>query len=303
VIRGLTTAAAGMLADERLQQALANNLANTETPGFKPTDGEILSFPEQLIRVWGYGTGAVGPAIGVLTTGAVFQEGVPLFVQGMQEKTGRALDVAIQDSATAAATPDGGWHSFLPVAYTSPQGAAGLALTRDGHLDTDAQGVLIDAAGHPVVPVDAAGLPLYNARIVINPAYRGTALFSADGGPVIDANGQPSYTVRPAGNLAGAPVAGARLGLVDANVQQLAPLGETEWMIGGQLQAVPPAGSIRPGTGTITPGALETASVDEAATMTRMLAAVAQYEANQRVIQAEDQTLGQAVTDVGKVNA
>lgn len=37
-----------MPSDERLQQALANNLPNSETPGFKSTTGELLAFQEQL---------------------------------------------------------------------------------------------------------------------------------------------------------------------------------------------------------------------------------------------------------------
>ncbi|MBX6352132.1 MAG: hypothetical protein IRZ10_02255 [Thermoflavifilum sp.] len=302
MIRGLTTAAAGMLATERWQQALANNVANADTPGFKPSTGEILSFPEQLLSLWDYGAQQVGPPVGVLSTGAVFQEGVPLFLQGAVEQTGRRLDLAIQDSAADAAQTAGGWHSFLPVAYSGMDGETGIVLTRDGHLDTDAQGVLVDAAGHPVLPVDAQGRVLYDARIVINPNYRGQDLFGTDGAPLVDAGGEPSYTVRPAANLTGPAIAGARLGLVDANVANLQPLGETEWMAGA-IQPTLTQGTWRPGTGTITPRALEDSSTDVTATMTRMIAAAAQYTANQRVEQAVDQTLGVAVTDVGKVNA
>jgi flagellar basal body rod protein FlgG len=109
--------------------------------------------------------------------------------------------------------------------------------------------------------------------------------------------------VKPANNLGGPTIPGARLGVVDANVSQLSPLGDTEWQVGPNLSANPPAGALRAGTGKLTPGALEASGVDETATLTRMIAAVAQYEANQRVIQVEDAELGKAVTDVGKVNA
>lgn len=435
MIRGLTTAASGMLADERLQQMLANNLANLETPGFKASDGALLAFPEQLLMRLHYGD-ATGPVIGKAGTGVVFQEGVPRFSEGSVTATGRALDVAILDTTPAgtyaavqttgaAATPagqtgagagqagtgatgvaagqtgagqpvaiasvlgpvavgpggrltagglplavldaagqaipgiyavrnpayqgsglvaadgkpdydaagqpsylfadangrivgrpgDAAWqgaalrigsdvdmgdHSFFAVAYSSSEVPAGVALTRDGHLSLNSRNELVDAAGHPILPVGPNGLPLPQARIVVNPAYQGHDLFAQNGDPVYDQHGQPSYRVVGPGGQA---VPGARLGLVDADVTRLVPLGETEFMVGGTLNPQQVVAALRPGTGRLAPGKLEQSNVDPAATMTRMLAVIAQYQANQEVIRAEDETLAKAVQDVGHVNA
>lgn len=418
---GLTTAASGMLADERLQQMLSNNLANAQTPGFKTSDGSILAFPQQLMMQMQYGSNS-GTPIGTMGTGATFQEGVPLFIQGMLQNSGRNLDVALVDStppgtyAAVAGAPAGGgngpagnaaagnaaagnaqtppnslqgtvtagaggrlsvqgqplavlgssgqvlsgvyaavnpnykgtalyaadgkpnydpngnpsylfvnakgavlgqpgepgWsgaairignqndmglHSFYAVAYQSPAGPSGIALTRDGHFDVNANHQLVDASGNAVLPVNAAGKPLYNARIVLNTAYQGSTLFGANGQPVIDRNGQPSYRVV---DTAGNTVPGARLGSVNADVTQLTPLGQTEFMVGGTLNPTQVSSQLKVGTGTMKPGELEDSNVNMTATMGQMLAAISSYEANQRVVQTENTMLTQAVQQIGQ---
>ncbi|MCL6637116.1 MAG: flagellar basal body protein [Alicyclobacillus sp.] len=446
MIRALTTAASGMVAMERQQQALANNLANAETPGFKAVMSELLAFPEQRLALWDYDSGGpTGSQIGRITTGVAFQEGVPLWTPGTLQTTGRTLDVAIRDSTpagpyavvwnggmgaattlfpgpvqTTAAQPgvqspalaapvppapvnpspgavqtvagqvvagpngvlevagrplavlnadgqplagvfaarnpayqgqalaggdgrplydnhgqpsyrwvdaagnvvgqpgddawlgaglrvgnadDMGWHSFFAVDYAAQPGAGSggpaWVLTRDGHFALDANNILVDAAGRPVLPIGPSGLPIPGGRIRINPAYQGKDLFQPDGLPVVDSAGNPSYSVIDAN---GNPVAG-RLGVVDADVTQLNPLGAGEFALAGATTAAQALALLRPGSGSVQPGSLEQSNVDASATMTQMLAALAQYEANQRVLRTEDTLLGDAVEQVGKVNA
>lgn len=425
MLRGLTTASSGMLADERLQQMLANNLANAQTPGFKSSDGSLLMFPQQLLQQMNYGENG-GTTIGKTGTGVVFQEGVPLFIQGMLQNSGRNLDVALVDStpsgtyaavaapgaaggsavgqagasptgqAGAAATgqalpasvqgtvvagPGGqltihgqplavlnangqvqpgmyaavnpqyqgtalyaadgkpnydannnpsyvfvdgkgalagvpgqsgfdglsirtgtdanmGAHSFFAVAYQSPDGPGGIALTRDGHLDVNANHQLVDAAGNAILPVGANGQPIVSGRIVLNANYQGTDLFGPGGEPVVDKSGQPSYRVT---DTAGNPLPGAKLGSVNADVSQLTPLGQTEFMVAGTLNAAQVTGLLQTGTASLKSGEVEQSNVDMTATMGKMMSVISQYEANQRVIQTEDTLLGEAVQQVGKV--
>lgn len=415
-----------MLAEQRLQEMLTNNLANAETPGFKASDGSLLAFPDVLLQRLQYGTDAgtgtgTNNVVGTLGQGVVLQEGIPVFSQGTTQSTGRLLDVAIVDGTPAgqygviagaggvagagaaggsAGAGNGGgqalasvrgtvtvgpggrleiqgqplavvdangnpmngvyvaknpayqgtgllgadgapvtdakgntsyiyvnaqgaqvgvpgkgkWqgvsprigsqdvmgdHSFFPVAYGG--GATpGLALSRDGHLNIDAQHNLVDASGSRILPIDANGRPILGASIRMNPNYHGTSLFNTDGTPVVDNAGQPSYTVV---SQTSANVAGARLGTVDADVTTLAPLGQSEFMVGGTLNAAQVMPQLKVSTGTIQPGSLEQSNVDQAATLTQMMAVVAQYEANQRMLQTQDQELAKAVEDVGKVNA
>ena len=101
---------------ERRQEIASNNLANTETPGFK---GQRVF--AQLLD----GMGA--PVAGVrddLTAGVI-------------RETGRPLDVALSG--------DG----FLVV-----EAEDGEALRRGGSLSLDAAGVLVDSAGRPVLGRD-----------------------------------------------------------------------------------------------------------------------------------------------------
>ncbi|MCL6594500.1 MAG: flagellar basal body rod protein, partial [Alicyclobacillus sp.] len=198
---------------------------------------------------------------------------------------------------------DMGWHSFFAVDFAANPGAGSggpaWVLTRDGHFSLDANNILVDAAGRPVLPVGPGGVPIPGGRIRINAAFQGKELFQTDGMPVIDSAGNPSYSVMDAN---GNPVAG-RLGVVDADVTQLQPLGSGEYALAGAPTTAQALAQLRPGSGSIQPGSLEQSNVDASATMTQMLAALAQYEANQRVLRTEDTLLGDAVEQVGKVNA
>jgi|GEM_PF-1593354 len=404
MIRGLTDSASGMLVNQRMQDMLANNLANAQTPGFKAAQGSTLSFPEQLIRQMNYTTQdyGAGTPMGMMGTGVVFQEGVPNFTQGAVQNTGRNLDVAVVDnslpgtltkvlagnnqtrvtnSPIAATGPQGrlqaggspvavlnstgqpvagvyavknpaytgqaftaadgrpdydangqpsylyanaqgtvigspanqdystwglqvgtsasmGPHSFFPVAYTSSQGQTGIVLTRDGSFQVNGQQQLVDSAGNPILPVGANGRPIPQGRIVMNPNYQGGALFNTDGSAVIDKNGQPSYRVV---NQNGTPIPG-RLGLVDADITQLKPLGATEYQVGNSLTANTVLTQLGVGTASIVPQALEASNVDATTDMTQMLQTVNQYQANSQMIQIQDTELAKAVDDVGKVN-
>ncbi|WP_206830641.1 flagellar basal body rod C-terminal domain-containing protein [Alicyclobacillus fructus] len=400
MIQGLTAAASGMAAEDRLEQLLSNNLANQETPGFKASLGELIEDPVFSMERYTYGDGADGIGIGEMGGGVDFQEGVPAFSEGALETTGRPLDLAIVDAVSsgdvayvltaqgakpvagpvtvgaggrlmagglplavygadgqpvqglfavrnpayqgsellsqggspaydaagrpsyvienaagqvvytpgtetddpyairAGSADDLGYHAFLPVQYVDASGQSGLAVTRDGALQLNADNVLVDAAGHAIAPLDAAGQVIVGGRIVVNPLYHGTQIFSQNGTPVYDANGQPSFRVYDAqGNL----VPGGRIGLVDADVTQLQPLGEGEYMVGSSYQASEVQPLLRAGTGRMVFGALESSNVNVAATMAQMMQALNAYEANQRVAQSVDAILNVAVTDLGKV--
>lgn len=95
MIPGLTTSASGLLAEERLQQLLSNNLANVQTPGFKSSSGSFLSFPEELLQRVNYGS-ATGTSIGTLGTGVTLQEGVHGFY-GASSMERLPTEVAIAD--------------------------------------------------------------------------------------------------------------------------------------------------------------------------------------------------------------
>jgi flagellar basal-body rod protein FlgF len=55
MLRGLYTAASGMLSVSMAEDTLANNLANVNTVGFKKNNVNFESFPEMLINRMGQG--------------------------------------------------------------------------------------------------------------------------------------------------------------------------------------------------------------------------------------------------------
>src|SRR5690625_7913436 len=92
-----------MIAQQRQQEMLSNNIANVNTPGYKADQATLRSFPELLIRQMGTKTIPtqsglnlpVNRGIGGLNTGVYAQESVQNFAQGPIRETGLLTDVAL----------------------------------------------------------------------------------------------------------------------------------------------------------------------------------------------------------------
>jgi flagellar basal-body rod protein FlgG len=126
---GLYTAAAGMEAQQAQMDALAGDIANISTPGYKSTR---VGFQDLLYSSGGVSTGsheATGAGASASIIGRSQQ-------QGPMQPTGRSLDVAI----------NGG--GYLEV--RRPDGTIGL--TRNGALQIDAKGLLTTSLGMPLQP-------------------------------------------------------------------------------------------------------------------------------------------------------
>ncbi len=137
--RGVYTAAAGMLANQAAQDAIAQNLANANTTGYKEDIPRFESFLSQSVS-------SLSPAdrasLGTLGSGAGLKDETTDFAEGGLQQSGNPLDVALTgDAALVIQTPQG------------PR------LSRDGSLSLDAQGTLIQSAtGQPVL--DSGDRPL-----------------------------------------------------------------------------------------------------------------------------------------------
>jgi flagellar basal-body rod protein FlgF len=105
-------------------------------------------------------------------------------------------------------------------------------------------------------------------------------LVTAQGDPVLDAAGRPIAA-------AGGKVDPRRIGVVALTD----PRKEGDSLVSGT-----PAGA---GAGTVRSGALEGSGADAARSMVDMIASMRAFEAGQKVIQAIDDTLGQAASKVG----
>ncbi len=129
MLSGLNTAAAGMAAQQQRMDAVANDLANANTTGYKH---QRVGFRDLVYEQTGRSS-----AQGVRTgSGAAAVDAGRAFAQGALQRTDRPLDVAIQG--------DG----FLRVRL--PDGRD--ALTRDGGLHIDGNRRLVTATGALVQP-------------------------------------------------------------------------------------------------------------------------------------------------------
>lgn len=134
MIRGVYAGASGLRAQQARIAAMANDLANSDTPGYKRDLGVIGAFPSLLLsRLSG---GASAP-VGKVGTGAGVTEMRLDLGQGSLTDSPRDLDLAIMG------------RGFFVV--QTPQGTR---YTRDGNLSRAPDGRLVNARGHRVQGAD-----------------------------------------------------------------------------------------------------------------------------------------------------
>jgi flagellar basal-body rod protein FlgG len=129
MFENLDIAASGMLAQQQRISAVANDLANASTTGYKHTR---VGFQDLIYQQTGRSTtGRLRLGTGVAATDAGRS-----FAQGALQNTGNPLDVAVEG------------EGFLQVKL--PDGR--VALTRDGGLQVDARGRLATSGGALLQP-------------------------------------------------------------------------------------------------------------------------------------------------------
>lgn len=138
MLRSLTTAATGMIAQQNYLDVISNNIANVNTTGFKKSRVEFQDLMSQAIKTPGaminQGTFQpvgieVGLGVKTAATTRVFTEGVAI-------NTGRNLDISIEG------------EGFMQVM----QADGTLAYTRDGSLKMDAMGQICTTDGLLIQP-------------------------------------------------------------------------------------------------------------------------------------------------------
>ena len=128
-----------MLASESAQDAIAQNLANAATTGYKRDLPQFQSFPETLLRST---VSTPGASVGGLGSGVGVRALATDFAPGALQQTGNPLDIALTGNA------------FLAV--QTPQG---VRYSRDGALTRSGQGLLVQANGSGAV-LDPTGRPI-----------------------------------------------------------------------------------------------------------------------------------------------
>lgn len=145
MIRGLYTAASGMLVAQRQSQMVSENIDNLQNPGYREADAVVEAFGPMLIERIGGGDGhtSAGVPIGAMGTGAVADRIAVKNTPGLLRPTGEATDLAL------------GSQGFFVV-----QTSQGERYTRNGHFRLDPQGQLVTFAGQPVLGINGPIGPL-----------------------------------------------------------------------------------------------------------------------------------------------
>lgn len=140
MIKGLYSAASGMMLGLVRMDALSNNLANVNTCGFKKDIVVSTAFPDMLMsRLEKQENGASGSyqQIGKLGTGACAGLQTSDFSQGNMKRTDNPLDIALANSS-----------------YFVVETANGERFTRNGQFKLDGTGLLTDQSGNPVMDIN-----------------------------------------------------------------------------------------------------------------------------------------------------
>lgn len=143
MLQALWAASAGMQAQQRAVDSIAQNLSNLNTPAFKRYR---ISFSDVLSGTLG-NAGLNEAESGGIAGAGVLADVSKDFTHGSLEHTGRPLDLAIDG--------DGFFRVKL---------ADGEAYTRDGTFHLDGSGVLVTSQGSPVLLEDGTFLQVPPAR-------------------------------------------------------------------------------------------------------------------------------------------
>lgn len=260
MIKSLNTAATGMQAQQVNMDTIANNIANTNTTGFKKTRAEFEDLLYQNIKEPGSASGmnAVSPTgvqVGLgVKTGSTNKD----FSLGSVKTTNRDLDVSIQGKG------------FLQM--MKPDGT--LAYTRNGELHRNADGRLTDFNGNVLQP--EITIPQDTIEMKISTQGEVEVIRNGDTAPEVVGQIEIATFVNPTGlkalggNLFSATAASGEATVGTPNQGHFGAIGQ---------------------------GELETSNVNIVEEMVNMITTQRAYETNSKVIQASDQML-QAITNL-----
>ncbi|NBC30127.1 MAG: flagellar basal-body rod protein FlgF [Spirochaetes bacterium] len=278
MIRGLYTGASGMMAQQHRLNAISNNLANVDTHGYKRDTSVHKAFPEMLLRRFNddgvmrvpfkgdpIGSIDTAPVVGRLGTGVAQNEVYTIFEQGPLEETSNPFDLALDgEGFFAIQTPNGERY------------------TRNGSFHLGPEGLLVTKDGFPVLGEDGPiRIKENNFRIDKEGiVFQNDVYAELENRLVGENENQWEQTSEV-----------DRLRIVNVrNDRYLEKQGSSMWKStweSGDAQIL--NGRQRP---QVEQGFLETANVNPVDEMVEMIQVNRAYEANQRVIRAEDESTG-----------
>jgi flagellar basal-body rod protein FlgG len=253
MMRALYSAASGMNAQQMNIDNIANNLANSNTNGFKMRRAQFQDLLYQSYVQPGSAGGSAttipsGLQVGLGTRPASNEI---IFAQGNFQETDNPLDLVIQG------------NGFFQIQL--PDGSVGY--TRDGGFQLNANGNIVDANGYPLDP--QITIPAQAQTVTI--AGDGTVSYTQPGQTAAQVAGQIQLALFP--NPAG-------LNSIGGNLFQPTDASGTATIAnpGGQE-----------GLGTLMQGYVEGSNVNVVEEFINMIVSQRAYEANSKVVKAADE--------------
>ena len=240
---------------------VSNNIANVNTTGFKRDAVAAQDFSDRL------GHRIDDPAVqGVLRLFGRNRPVGPL-------SQGVFIDEVFTDFATGGIRETGGPldvaltdRGFFAVTVTNPDGSEQEKFSRDGSFTLAADGTLVTLAGSRVQGESGGSINIPIGIIIIDELGR------------ITSNGEYVDTIR----------------VVDfANPETLRKTRGSYWAVTEETEMVA-------FTGRVEQGFLENSNVSAVREMVELVALSRAYEANARMVQIHDETLGRAVNEIAR---
>lgn len=280
MLTGLYSAASGMIIQQRVQNTLAQNLAGSQSPGFRRQEVVVRSFPDVMLNETYRGLTPTtnkpryNHAIGRVGTGAGVDWIYTDPSAGALKYTGNDNDMAIfGDGYFSVLTPDG------------------LRFTRQGTFMVDKDGFLVTNQGHRVMgqgndPQDPTQ-PLQRQPIQV---------------------GTDDFYVNHFGEVwARQPVPGQPMQKQNVRIDQLIVVDfenpDKLFREQGNLYRVEEGDQDNftiPDRFQVVQGYVEEANTQPTTEMVKMIDSFRIFEASSRIIRSLDQTLQRAVNDVGR---
>jgi len=254
MLRSLSTAATGMIAQQLNLDVIANNVANVNTAGFKKVRAEFQELLSQTMKAPGAMTDQgttqpVGVSVGLGTKSSATQK---IFTAGTLQATGGKFDLAIEG--------DG----FFQIQLSD----GSIAYTRDGNFKVDANGQMVTTDGYLLQP--AISIPQDAVEVTITPDGKVSVKTGSDTNLTETGQIQPVRFLNPSG-----------LQSIGSNLYKETSASGTPFEgIAGQ-----------DGFGTIQQGFVEGSNVQIVEEMINLIQAERVFESNSKVVSSSNEIL------------
>jgi flagellar basal-body rod protein FlgG len=251
---------------EAAVDTIANNLANVDTAGFKRTLLQVQAQPQRDIYrdQTDPGTTANARTAGVSTSQYV----------GALGSGSQVYDTpsSFEQGAIASTGNDLDVALSGPGFFATRNAAGAVSYTRDGQFVRDAQGYLTTQSGDRVL--------------------------SDNGSPIV-LPAQGAVSIDRTGTITVGQTQAGKLGITEfANLNALRPQGSNSYVDSGGTAGARPATQT-----TALQGSLEKSNADVVRSMVDLITNERWFDANQQVIQTQDNTTGQAIQNVGRTSS